>query len=150
MSLRFLCFERLCLCLDPPCFLCFLCFFFFSPLGSFSSVFSCSSLELSYTTTQKKNQYCHKMRLLCAGDHKGHEVQVMTASPMKALAVQAHFSLPAVMLFSSRKLKEGEGRERKDFLFPSPVASSLSPDGNNMSAKVLKVRRLKCVCTVGK
>lgn len=47
LSLRFLCFERLCLCLDPPCFLCFLCFFFFSPLGSFSSVFSCSSLELS-------------------------------------------------------------------------------------------------------
>ena len=79
----------------------------------------------------------------------------MTASPMKALAVQAHFSLPAVMLLSSRKLKEGEGRggegrERKDFLFPSPVASSLSPDGNNMSAKVLKVSRLKCVCTVGK
>lgn len=44
-SLCFLCFERLCLCFEPPCFLCFLCFFFF--FSSFSSVFSCSSAELS-------------------------------------------------------------------------------------------------------
>lgn len=46
-SLCFLCFERLCLCFELPCFLCFLCFFFFSPFGSFSSGFSCSSAELS-------------------------------------------------------------------------------------------------------
>lgn len=46
-SLCFLCFERLCLCFDPLCFLCFLCFFFFSALSSFSSGFSCSSAELS-------------------------------------------------------------------------------------------------------
>ena len=47
LSLCFLCFERLCLCFELPCFLCFLCFFFFSPFASFSSGFSCSSAELS-------------------------------------------------------------------------------------------------------
>ena len=47
LSLCFLCFERLCLCFEPLCFLCFLCFFFFSPLASFSSDFSGSSPELS-------------------------------------------------------------------------------------------------------
>ena len=60
------------------------------------------------------------------------------------------FTSRYVIFITQTQGRGGEGRERKDFLFPSPVASSLSPDGNNMSAKVLKVRRLKCVCTVGK